>query len=65
MQFKAQGELLKAARQFQTAVGVYKVAKETLALAESRLCEESKSAAAKLSSACQEALNHGLSKVRQ
>lgn len=62
--FQAQAELLKAARQFQSAVGVYKAAKETVALAEERLCAECKDAAAQLSSAWQEMLNHALSKVR-
>jgi len=60
---QAQGELLKAARQYQSAVGVYKAAKETVALAENKLCAECTESAATLSSAWQEMLNHALSKV--
>ena len=61
--FQAQGEALKAARQFQTANGVYKAAKETVALAESRLTEDVNTAAAQLTSAWQEMLNHAITKV--
>jgi len=60
----AQGEALKAARQFQTANGVYKAAKETVALAESRLTEDVNTAAAQLTSAWQEMLNHAITKCR-
>lgn len=61
----AQSEALKAARQYQTAVGVYKAAKETVALAESRLTENTSSSAAQLTSAWQEMLNHAIEKVAE
>lgn len=61
----AQGEALKAARQFQSATGVYKAAKETVALAECRLIEETDTPTAQLSSAWQEMLSHAISKVNE
>ncbi|KAH3795998.1 SH3 domain-binding protein 5-like [Dreissena polymorpha] len=59
----AQSEALKAARQFQTAMGIYKAAKETVALAERRLCEEEYQGTTQLTSAWQETLNHAVSKI--
>ena len=56
---------MKAARQYQTAVSVYKAARETVALAERRLTENSGSTAAQLTSAWQEMLNHAISKVKK
>lgn len=61
----AQGEALKAARQYQTATGVYKAAKETVALAECRLIEETDTPTAHLDSAWQEMLSHAISKVNE
>ncbi|XP_060592552.1 SH3 domain-binding protein 5-like [Ruditapes philippinarum] len=61
----AQSEALKAARQFQTAVSVYKAARETVALAESRLTEDTGTTAAQLTSAWQEMLNHAIAKVTE
>ncbi|XP_052803575.1 SH3 domain-binding protein 5-like [Mya arenaria] len=62
----AQSEALKAARQYQTAVGVCRAARETVALAESRLKQEATGGAAtRLTSAWQEALNHGIAKLME
>jgi len=56
---------LKAARQYQAAEGVHRAARETVALAESRLQQESTGAAATtLTSAWQETLNHAIEKVK-
>ncbi|KAK3588155.1 hypothetical protein CHS0354_012219 [Potamilus streckersoni] len=62
----AQGEALKAARQYQTATGIYNAAKETVTLAEVRLMEKMdncSSTTAQLSSAWQEMLNHTIQRV--
>lgn len=58
----AQGESLKAARQYQSAIGVYRAAKETVALAEERLIQKGE---IQLSSAWQEMLNHGTIRVME
>lgn len=58
----AQGESLKAARQYQSAIGVYRAAKETVALAEERLIQKGET---QLSSAWQEMLNHGTIRVME
>ncbi|KAL4222498.1 SH3 domain-binding protein 5 [Mactra antiquata] len=60
----AQSEAVKAARQYQTASSVYNAAKETVALAENRLMDQTRmSSATQLSSAWQEMLNHAIQKV--
>ena len=56
-------EALKAARLFQSATGVYNAAKETVALAECSLIEETDTPTAHLSSAWQEMLSHAITKV--
>ncbi|XP_046565336.1 SH3 domain-binding protein 5-like isoform X1 [Haliotis rubra] len=58
---EAQSEALRAARQFQTANGIYRAAKETIALAEQKLMDDQ--SAAMLSSAWQEMLNHATIRV--
>ena len=52
---------MKAARQYQSAIGIYRAAKETVALAEDRLV---KGGEVQLSSAWQEMLNHATTRVR-
>ena len=52
---------MKAARQYQSAIGIYRAAKETVALAEHRLVEGGE---VQLSSAWQEMLNHATTRVR-
>lgn len=59
---KVQGESLKAARQYQSAIGIYRAAKETVALAEHRLVEGGE---VQLSSAWQEMLNHATTRVME
>ncbi|KAK7508490.1 hypothetical protein BaRGS_00000056 [Batillaria attramentaria] len=59
---EAQSEAVRAARQYQTANGVYRAAKETIALAELRLMDDD-SQSASLSSAWQEMLNHATVRV--
>lgn len=54
---------MRAARQYQTANGIYRAAKETIALAELRLIDHD-SQSAQLSSAWQEMLNHATVRVR-
>ncbi|XP_046340845.2 SH3 domain-binding protein 5-like isoform X1 [Haliotis rufescens] len=58
---EAQSEALRAARQYQTANGIYRAAKETIALAEQKLMDDQ--SAAMLSSAWQEMLNHATIRV--
>ncbi|KAL5006980.1 hypothetical protein ScPMuIL_015786 [Solemya velum] len=62
---KCQGEALKAARQFQTASGIYRAAKETIALAEEKLLQTADHTSAHLSSAWQEMLNHATVRVME
>ncbi|XP_052093725.1 SH3 domain-binding protein 5-like [Mytilus californianus] len=59
---QAQGESLKAARQYQSAIGIYRAAKETVALAEDKLV---KGGECQLSSAWQEMLNHATERVME
>ncbi|XP_041367649.1 SH3 domain-binding protein 5-like [Gigantopelta aegis] len=63
----AQSEVLRSARQFQTAIGVYRAAKETIALAELKLIDSqgNQSSAAMLSTAWQEMLNHAYIRVME
>lgn len=61
---EAQSEAVRAARQYQTANGVYKAAKETIALAELRLMDDD-SQSASLSAAWQEMLNHATVRVME
>ena len=57
---QAQAESLKAARQYQSAISVYRAAKETVTLAEERLVQKGE---VQLSSAWQEMLNHATMRV--
>lgn len=57
---RAQGESLKAARQYQSAISVYRAAKETVTLAEERLLQNGEG---NLSAAWQEMMNHATMRV--
>ncbi|XP_071152624.1 SH3 domain-binding protein 5-like [Mytilus edulis] len=59
---QVQGESLKAARQYQSAIGIYRAAKETVALAEDKLV---KGRECQLSSAWQEMLNLATERVME
>lgn len=62
LQFQAQGESLKAARQYQSAISVYRAAKETVTLAEERLLQNGEG---NLSAAWQEMMNHATMRVNK
>ncbi|VDI12388.1 Hypothetical predicted protein [Mytilus galloprovincialis] len=62
LSFVVQGESLKAARQYQSAIGIYRAAKETVALAEDKLV---KGRECQLSSAWQEMLNLATERVME
>lgn len=62
LQFQAQGESLKAARQYQSAISVYRAAKETVTLAEERLRQNGEG---NLSAAWQEMMNHATMRVNK
>lgn len=57
---RAQGESLKAARQYQSAISVYRAAKETVTLAEERLLQNGEG---NISAAWQEMMNHATMRV--
>ncbi|XP_062588425.1 SH3 domain-binding protein 5-like [Saccostrea cucullata] len=59
---KTQGESLKAARQYQSAISVYRAAKETVTLAEERLLQKGEGT---LSAAWQEMMNHATMRVME
>lgn len=59
---KVQSESLKSARQYQSAIGIYRAAKETVALAEERLLQGGE---VQLTSAWQEMLNHATIRVME
>ncbi|XP_061193654.1 SH3 domain-binding protein 5-like [Saccostrea echinata] len=59
---KAQGESFKAARQYQSAISVYRAAKETVTLAEERLLQKGEG---NLSAAWQEMMNHATMRVME
>jgi exonuclease VII small subunit len=59
--FQAQSETQKAAQEYQRSVEVYRVAKETLSLAEGKLLKADKRA---FDAAWQEYVNHATMKVR-
>lgn len=58
--FQAQVEAQKATQEFQRAVEILRAAKETIALAEEKLEEDTR----QFDSAWQEMLNHATQKVR-
>ncbi|XP_056007323.1 SH3 domain-binding protein 5-like [Ostrea edulis] len=59
---QAQGESLRAARQYQSAISVYRAAKETVMLAEERLLQKGEGS---LSAAWQEMMNHATMRVME
>ncbi|KAK3104640.1 hypothetical protein FSP39_006861 [Pinctada imbricata] len=58
----AQAESLKAARQYQSAISVYRAAKETVTVAEDRLLQKGE---VQLSSAWQEMMNHATMRLME